>query len=70
MGQVILHAFFKDYNYIVTDFLKMYPEELTKSALLFSINIILLFLQRKVNPIYTKYGGKSEQNIQKESGSA
>lgn len=40
MGQVILHAFFKDYNYIVTDFLKMYPEELTKSALLFSINII------------------------------
>lgn len=40
MGQVILHAFFRNYNYIVTDFLKMYSKEITKSALLFSLNII------------------------------
>lgn len=40
MGQVILHAFFKDYNYISADFIKIYPEQLTKSALLFSLNII------------------------------
>lgn len=40
MGQVILHAFFKNYDYIITDFLEMYPNELTKNALLFSINII------------------------------
>lgn len=40
IGQVILHAFFEDYNYIITDCLKMYPQELTRNALFFSINII------------------------------
>ncbi len=40
LGQVVLHAFFKGYNYISADFIKMYPEELTKNALLFSFNII------------------------------
>lgn len=39
-GQVFLNAFFTDYTYISSNYLTIYTKELTKEALLFSLNII------------------------------
>ena len=73
MGQVILHAFFKDYNYISADFIKIYPEQLTKSALLFSLNIIQIVTffillstyskikRERMNPKFNKISNESQK---------
>lgn len=44
LGQVFLNAFFADYTYISSNYLTIYTVELTKEALLFSLNVIQIVL--------------------------